>query len=627
MKIMFNLKPPAGSYGGGAFFVIDLERYFKKMGFEVTYQLEDNIDLIFVIDPRFGDYKKYSFDTLCFYNKQNPKCKLLYAVNECDIKRQVSINIEPIIVKAITKCDYVVFISEWLKEYYYKKYSQLREKICNSKVIFNACDLNIFYSDKNRIPINKRLLDDSLPVQSKKIKIVTHHWSNNYFKGFHIYNQIDKLLTEDERFKNIEFTYIGRYQDNYKVKNIRYLPPISGKELADELKKHDIYLTASLYEPGGIHQLEGMAVGLPVLYRHNSGGIQESVLSAGEKFYEIDDMIEKLNKIINNYDLYCNNIKFDSISADRFGEEYYNLICNIFNLDIKYENTIRNVVSIHQGGISNRFKSFSSAARIAKQNNCDYKLVWEVLDDYSTKNHILNCEFDKLFLNECNVDYKDIDDIKDKTYKSDRLYINSNDNIPQQFNTFNSNCGIRFICKNKDNKDIDYMYMKIPEHIRAEYGLYFNLLKPIPEIESKINDFSINFNQNTISVHIRSWNRNAELGRRSGLFQIDKFEKEMKNRINSNQQTNFYLASDSSQVINHFRELNNRPESPFYQRIITYPRTTTLDNSRNFPEGIQEDLIELYLLSKNQSIIGSHFSTYTEVSWWLAGCPEDIIIL
>lgn len=624
---MFNLKPPSGSYGGGAFFVIDLERYFKKMGFEVTYQLEDNIDLIFIIDPRFGDYKKYSFDTLCFYSKQNPNCKLLYAVNECDIKRQVSINIEPIIVKAITKCDYVVFISEWLKDYYYNKYSQLREKICNSKVIFNACDLNVFYPDKNKIPINKRLLDDSIPEQSKKIKIVTHHWSNNYFKGFHIYNQLDKLISEDDRFKNIEFTYIGRYQDNYRVKNIKYLPPISGKELSDELKKHDIYLTASLYEPGGIHQLEGMAVGLPVLYRNNSGGIQESVLAAGEEFYEIDDMLVKLNKIIDNYDSYCKDINYNFISSERFGKEYYNLICNLFNLDNKFKNDIRNIVSIHQGGICNRIKSFSSAARIAKKYNCDYKLVWEVLDDYSTKNHILNCEFNKIFKNNCSVNYESIDSENDKTYKSDRLYINNDDNIPELFNTFNSKCNVNFICEYKDNKDIDYMYMKIPEHIRNEYGLYFNLLKPIPEIESKINDFSNNFNQNTVSVHIRSWNRNAELGRRSSLFQIDKFEKEMKNRINKNQETNFYLASDSSQVINHFTDLNTRPESLFYQRIITYPRTTTLDNSRDFPEGIQEDLVELYLLSKNQSIIGSHFSTYTEVSWWLAGCPEDITIL
>ena len=125
------------------------------------------------------------------------------------------------------------------------------------------------------------------------------------------------------------------------------------------MKKHDVYLTASLNEPGGIHQLEGMAVGLPVLYRSNSGGIKESVLSAGEEFYEIDDMLVKLDKIINNYESYCNNIKYNFISAERFGKEYYNLICDIYNLENKCENMVRNIVSIHQGGICNRFKGYS----------------------------------------------------------------------------------------------------------------------------------------------------------------------------------------------------------------------------------------------------------------------------
>ena len=47
-----------------------------------------------------------------------------------------------------------------------------------------------------------------------------NHWSNNYNKGFYIYNQIDELLSTDHRFRNIEFTYIGRYLANYNTKNI-----------------------------------------------------------------------------------------------------------------------------------------------------------------------------------------------------------------------------------------------------------------------------------------------------------------------------------------------------------------------------------------------------------------------
>ena len=60
---------------------------------------------------------------------------------------------------------------------------------------------------------------------------------------------------------------------------------------------------------------------------------------------------------------------------------------------------------------------------------------------------------------------------------------------------------------------------------------------------------------------------------------------------------------------------------------MLYHRTTDLDTSRDFPEGVQDDLIELYLLSKNKILIGSHFSTFSEVSWWLAGCPQNVTIL
>ena len=131
--------------------------------------------------------------------------------------------------------------------------------------------------------------------------------------------------------------------------------------------------------------------------------------------------------------------------------------------------------------------------------------------------------------------------------------------------------------------------------------------------------FSKKFNKNTISVHIRSWNRNGEKSRRDYLFNIQKFETEMKKY---NEQYNFYLSSDSLEVINYFKNI-----SDLKKRILIYPRITDLDTSRDFSEGVQEDLIELYLLSKNKIIIGSHFSTFTETAWWLAECPENIIIL
>lgn len=286
------------------------------------------------------------------------------------------------------------------------------------------------------------------------------------------------------------------------------------------------------------------------------------------------------------------------------------------------------IISINKGGLSNRIKSWVSTMRVSRKRNSSYKVFWQVLDSYANNNHILNCKPELLFSNEVFISGFNPNLYKpENLFNSHCLYIDESDNIVDNFNNFNSKCNVKFCNLDKNNRDIDFMYNQIPEDIKREYISYFNLITLSSELQNRVETFSNNFNKDTVSVHVRSWNRHAELGRRSSLFQIDKFEKEMKNRINSNQNTSFYLASDSSQVINHFTDLNNRPESPFYQRIITYPRTTTLDNSRDFPEGIQEDLIELYLLSKNNTIIGSHFSTYTEVAWWLAGCPEDITIL
>ena len=314
-KIFISLKPPDGSYGGGAFFVKDLVSYLINKNYIVTFNLESDIDIIFIIDPRKDNYTRFSIKDFIKYKKEYSNVKILYAVNECDIKREISINIEPIILKCILNCDHIVFISKWLKDYYFEKYNIIKTKFINNhNIINNACDQNIFYQKENNI-INKN-----------KIKLVTHHWSDNYFKGFYIYNKLDKILPS---LKNIELTYIGRYNNRYNPKNIKRIPPIDGIKLADEIRKHDIYLTASLNEPGGIHQLEGMSCGLPVLYRENGGGIKETIKGAGEEFNDIDDMLEKLKKISDNYENYTKNIDYNFLSSKRFGQEYLDVITKL----------------------------------------------------------------------------------------------------------------------------------------------------------------------------------------------------------------------------------------------------------------------------------------------------------
>ena len=290
--------------------------------------------------------------------------------------------------------------------------------------------------------------------------------------------------------------------------------------------------------------------------------------------------------------------------------------------------TIKCVISNNQGGLSNRMKSLISAIRYSVHHNIDYYVNWPILNSYSTHNHILNCKFESLFKNNIiiNIDNDDNDNLSSITYNSHCFLILNKDNIPTNFNNFKSKCPVSFSKNDSLNRNIDFMYNEIPTNLLEEYKNYFKILQPIDSIQSKINTYSnSNFNDNTISVHIRSWSRNGENSRRNALFNIKMYENKLISCIeNADNLTNlkFFLASDSSDVIDYFTN-----KSTIKEYIITYPRKTKLDISRDIPEGVQEDLIELYLLGKNKKIIGSHFSTYTEVAWYLAGCPKDITII
>ena len=260
--IFFNLRPPNGSYGGGSFFVQNMTKFLLDNGFKVVFELINNIDIIFIIDPRRGEYFKYGFEEIKNYKKNFPNIKLIHRVNECDIKREKSIIIEPLLVKTMLEVDIVIFVSKWLQDYYLNKYNL---NLKNYKYIISGCNRNNFYFQKNidiNIPKNE-IENNTKNMKISKVRLVTHHWSNNYLKGFHIYNELDKLLPS---LKNIEFTYIGNYNPNYKPKNIKLKPPTSGRELGDELRNHNIYITATQNEPGAMHYLEAMSCGLPILY-------------------------------------------------------------------------------------------------------------------------------------------------------------------------------------------------------------------------------------------------------------------------------------------------------------------------------------------------------------------------
>ena len=275
------------------------------------------------------------------------------------------------------------------------------------------------------------------------------------------------------------------------------------------------------------------------------------------------------------------------------------------------------IVSTNKGGLANRIKSLVSCLRYGEENNVKVGVYWSILNSYEKEKHILNCGFKELFENDLEVTIMKEGDI---LYDSPCLRIFDEDEVPVNFCTFKPRWKRKFIPKDHLRRDVLFSYNKMPEKVKENYKPYFKKLILKEELQQKVDTFSKQFDENTISVHIRSWCRPNEQGRACSLFidGIERFENEMMKYNN----TTFFLSTDSPYVKKYFLR-----QSLLKNKIIVFHRTTSLENSRSLQTGIQEDLIELYLLSKNKVLIGSFNSTYSEVAWWLGGCNEKVTIL
>tara|TARA_Y100000992_G_scaffold301203_1_gene271512 strand:- start:2455 stop:3390 length:936 start_codon:yes stop_codon:yes gene_type:complete len=309
MKIFFNRIVRKEPYGGGSHFVTAMVEYLLKHNHEVVFHLNcSDIDVAFLVDPRPGDIG-YSINHILNYKNQiNPKMKILHRVNECD-KRKNTDFMDDLLVQTSNYTDRTVFISEWLKKYFIEKGFK---NAANSNVAYNGCNLKHFYP-KEKVGNNR------------KIKLVTHHWSDNWLKGFDLYKFIDQNIAGEE----YDFTYVGRYNKDYQPQNTRLVKPLWGPALGEEIRKHDVYVTASRFEPCGMHHVEGAASGLPVIYHKDCGGINELCSNHGEEYENFDDFKEKLDLVSSNLSLYKEKISYQNIDINTCCEKFYNEILDL----------------------------------------------------------------------------------------------------------------------------------------------------------------------------------------------------------------------------------------------------------------------------------------------------------
>ena len=311
MKVSIGSNIVKGPWGGGNLFAINLSEYLVSNGHNVVYDLNDNdIDIILLTDPRkSSESSAFTHKEILKYKKKvNKDTLVVHRINECDQRKNTK-GLNKKYIKINNKVsDYTIFVSEWL----YKIYVEDGFSNKNYKVILAGANKLIF-NNLNGINYDN----------SKKLKIVTHHWSNNWNKGFDIYTKLDNLLNDTYWDSRYEFSYIGNIPKNLKFKNCTVIPPLSGNKLASQLKQSHLYLTASINEPSGNHHIEAAQCGLPVLYLE-SGGMPEYCKNYGLAF-EYDNFEEKLELIRSSFLEYKNKVNSYKYNSDDMSESFLNV--------------------------------------------------------------------------------------------------------------------------------------------------------------------------------------------------------------------------------------------------------------------------------------------------------------
>ena len=269
-------RPP---WGGGNQFMIALRKALQKKGVRVVdNKIGRGVDVLIVNSVHF------EVDNLRKAMSRPNRPKVIHRIDgPIHLYRGVDRELDDLCFKLNAEfASATVLQSIWT----YRKIVEMGIQPVSPVVITNGCDTDIFH-DKGRMPF----------LQNRKVRLISTSWSFNPNKGGDIYRWLDKNLDWD-RF---EYTYVGRSEDTFE--NIQHVGAVPSEKLAALLRLNDVYITASQNDPCSNSLLEAMSCGLPTLYL-DSGGHPELVKFGGLPFSGIEDVLEKLDVLVKNFEMY-----------------------------------------------------------------------------------------------------------------------------------------------------------------------------------------------------------------------------------------------------------------------------------------------------------------------------------
>ena len=306
--VAINLPPRGASWGGANQWTSQLSRWLRYNGWRVRYDLRKRPDAIVMTHTGLSQGTSFGFEEVARLKKQYPETPCIQRINDNDLRKE-STAMNDFLARSNEVADHTVFVSEWLRDHHAERWFD-RSKA--HSVITPGADARFFH------PLGANTYNVSKPL-----RLVTHHWSDNWNKGFDIYQKIDEVIAK-QNLKNFELWVIGRWPQEIQWKTARTFGPASGNELASLLRQCHGYVSASRYEPGAMHVAEGLQCGLPLLYHRDSGGTVEQGLRYGLEIQ--DDLETTLNDFAQQLLKLRSQLLANPPSGDKMAMEYQQLL-------------------------------------------------------------------------------------------------------------------------------------------------------------------------------------------------------------------------------------------------------------------------------------------------------------
>jgi glycosyltransferase involved in cell wall biosynthesis len=292
MKIHILYDFVDGPYGGGNQFLKALRAEFQRNA--VYSNGPDDADIYLFNGNPIGNISRVGH--LHKIRRKYPEKVCLFRLDGPTFLIRGRDRYQDLLLKGICDnyMDGIVFQSEWCRT---KNKGLTGITARNETVIHNAPDRTIFNST-GRVSFSK----------DRQVRIIATSWSSNIRKGFEVYRYLDNNLD----WSLYEMTFVGNSPVEFK--NIRWVKPQPSEALAQLLRQHDIYLTASQNDPCSNSLLEALNCGLPVLAL-NDGGHPELIGNGGLLFEREEEIPNKLATLLGSYETFQRALPVSDISS------------------------------------------------------------------------------------------------------------------------------------------------------------------------------------------------------------------------------------------------------------------------------------------------------------------------